>query len=105
MNLVILDSAKRDLADLRSYITGHKPKGTRSEIKAQLKNAIFQIEDFPLSGLRPPELLGYPDRYRQVLTNQQRIIYEISGDQIFIHLICGQAQDLEEVLNQRLLSV
>jgi toxin ParE1/3/4 len=105
MNLVILDSAKRDLADLRGYVTRHKPKGTWSEIKAQLRNKIFQIEDFPLSGSRPPELLGYPDRYRQALTNQQRIIYEIAGDQIFIHVICGQVQDLEELLNQRLLSV
>ncbi|CAN7600276.1 type II toxin-antitoxin system RelE/ParE family toxin [Caballeronia sp. dw_19] len=105
MNLTILDSAKRDLADLRDYIARHKPKGTWSEIKTQLQSKIFQIEDFPLSGACPPELLGYPDRYRQVLTNQQRIIYEIAGDQIFIHVICGQTQDLEETLNLRLLSI
>jgi toxin ParE1/3/4 len=105
VSLIILDSAKRDLADLRDYVTRHKPQGTWSEIKTQLKHKIFQIEDFPLSGSRPPELFGYPDRYRQVLTNQQRIIYEIAGDQIFIHLICGQTQDLEEILNRRLLSI
>ena len=105
MNLTILDSAKRDLADLRDYVTRHKPKGTWSEIKTQLKNKIFQIEDFPLLGSRPPELLGYPDRFRQVLANPQRIIYEIAGDQIFIHVICGQTQDLEELLNRRLLSI
>jgi toxin ParE1/3/4 len=78
---------------------------TWSEIKTQLKNKISRIENFPLSGSLPPELLGYPDRYRQVLTNQQRIIYEIAGDQIFIHVICGQTQDLGELLNQRLLSI
>jgi toxin ParE1/3/4 len=105
MNLTFLHSAKRDLVDLRIYVTRHKPKGTWSEIKTQLKSKIFQIGDFPLSGSRPPELLGYPDRYRQVLTNQQRIIYEIAGDQIFIHVICGQTQDLEELLNRRLLSI
>jgi toxin ParE1/3/4 len=105
MNLFILDSAKRDLTDLQDYVTRHKPKGTWSEIKTQLKNKIFQIEDFPLSGSCPPELLDYPDRYRQVLTHQQRIIYEIAGDPIFVHVICGQSQDLEELLNRRLLSI
>lgn len=104
MTLIILDSAKRDLANLRGYVIRHKPKGTWDELKAQLKTAIFQIEDFPLSGPRPPELIGYPDRYRQVLTKQQRIIHEISGDQIFFHLVCGQLQDLEEVLYHRLLT-
>jgi len=105
MKLIVLDSAKRDLAELREYVIKHKPNGTWNEIKTQPKNKIFQLEDFPLSGSRPPELLGYPDRYRHVLTSQQRIIYEITNNEIYIHLICGQAQDLEEILNRRLLSV
>jgi hypothetical protein len=47
----------------------------------------------------------YPAPPLQHLTSQQRIIYEIASDEIFIHVICGHAQDLEELLNRRLLSV
>jgi toxin ParE1/3/4 len=89
MKLTVLDSAKKDLADLRKYVTRHKPEGTWREIKAQVKDKILQLENFPFSCSRPPELLGFPDRYRQHLTSQQRIIYEIASDEIFIHVVCG----------------
>jgi toxin ParE1/3/4 len=105
MKLTILDSAKKDLSDLREYVIKHKSKESWREIKAQLKDKILQLEDFPSSGSRPAELLGFPDRYRQHLTSQQRIIYEIASDEIFIHVICGHVQDLEELLNRRLLSI
>lgn len=102
MRVEFTDSAKADLKDLRAYLLRYKPKGTWELVKKQIHEKIDHLSTYPDSGSIPPELQEYPDGYRQILTNQQRIIYRVTPDIIYIHVICGQVQDFTELLTKKL---
>jgi len=102
MRVEFTDSAKADLRDLRSYLLRYKPKGTWELVKKQIQEKMEYIAKYPDSGSTPEELQDYPDGFRQILTNQQRIIYRASTDIIYIHVICGQVQDFNELLTKKL---
>ncbi len=102
MKVEFTDSAKADLHDLRSYLLKYKPKGTWQLVSTQIKERIEHIAKYPRSGSILEELEDYPDGVRQVLTDQQRIIYRLAGDTIYIHVICGQAQDFQDLLAKKL---
>lgn len=102
MRVEFTDSAKADLKDLRAYLLRYNPKGTWELVKKQIQERIDYIAKYPDSGSIPQELQDYPDGFRQILTNQQRIIYRVTPDIIFIHVICGQVQDFTELLIKKL---
>ncbi|MDF3832165.1 type II toxin-antitoxin system RelE/ParE family toxin [Cupriavidus basilensis] len=102
MKVVFLDSARQDLIDLRRYLVRYKADGTWQAIKKQIQDKVAYIAEFPSSGARPDELAGFTADFRQHLTHQQRIIYRVAADTVYIHIICGQVQDFEEILSQRL---
>lgn len=102
MNVELTDSAKADLEDLRRYLMQYKPRGTWLVVKEQLRKQFSHLSQFPDAGSIPMELAEYSNGFRQILTAQQRIIYKTVGDTLYIHVICGQAQNLQEVLIKRL---
>lgn len=102
MKVVFLESAKQDLIDLRHYLVRFKPEGTWQAVKKQIQEKVAYIAEFPASGTRPDELAGFANGFRQHLTHQQRIIYRVTPDTVYIHIICGQVQDFEEFLSRRL---
>ena len=102
MKVEFTDYAKADLHDLRRHLRKYKPAGTWDEVRQQIQRLIHHLAKFPDSGSVPDELTDYADGFRQSLSSQQRIIYKVAGDKIYVHLICGQAQDLQEVLQRRL---
>ena len=80
--------------------TGFEPS-RKSYMKIQ--KAVHSIELFPEAGGVPPELevlnLTF---YRQVIAGLNRMIYEIRGQFIYIHLICDTSKDMGAVLARRL---
>ncbi|MGB6009498.1 hypothetical protein [Castellaniella sp.] len=53
----------------------------------------------------PPELaeLGL-SQYRQTLSGMNRVIYEVQGDVLYVHIVCDTRKDLRSLLATRLLS-
>jgi len=102
MRVEFTDSAKADLHELRYYLKKCKPTGTWQSVKEQLQKQLAHLSQFPDAGSVPEELAEYAEGYRQILTNQQRLIYRVKGDTLYVHVICGQVQDLQEVLIKRL---
>lgn len=102
MRIEFTDSAKADLYDLRKYLLKYKPKGTWKLVSRQIQEKIEHIAKYPEAGSIPEELADYPDGFRQVLTNQQRIIYRVSNNILYIHVICGQVQDFQDLLTKKL---
>jgi len=41
--------------------------------------------------------------YRQVLTGMNRIIYEVRGEVLYIHIVCDACKDLHSLLVRRML--
>jgi toxin ParE1/3/4 len=92
MKSVILGPAKSDLQDLRRYII------------TKIQQSIKQVEEFPLKGSNPPELMDFQlTGYYQVISGMNRIIYQIANDTIYIHIISDTRRDLKAILAKRLI--
>jgi len=104
MKSVILGPAKSDLQDLRRYIINKFSNKTWLETRNKIQQSIKQVEDFPLKGSNPPELIDFqPTKYYQVISGMNRIIYQIANDTIYIHIISDTRRDLKAILAKRLL--
>ncbi|WP_345798047.1 type II toxin-antitoxin system RelE/ParE family toxin [Castellaniella sp. MT123] len=104
MKAVLLDEAQTDIRELRQYITQVFDKATWQGTYAGIKTTVRNTAAFPLSGHIPPELaeLGL-SQYRQTLSGMNRIVYEVQGDMLYIHIVCDTRKDLRALLTRRLL--
>ena len=104
MQVVILESAERDLKDLRSYLVKNFSSEVWRETYGKLKEATRHLQDFPLSGSVPDEMGKFGlTRFRQVVSGRTRIIYEVRQDRIYIHMIVDVRRDMTALLTRRLL--
>ena len=99
-----LEAAERDLRDLRYYILENFSRQQWQETYERIREAVGTIASFPQAGKVPPELkpLG-ATQYRQIIAGMNRIIYEIRGSDIFIHIIIDTRKDFQSFLTRRLL--
>lgn len=103
MKVVVLASAEQDLQELRAYLVKNFSTTVWQATYSDLKKTIRHLAQFPLMG-------GVPDvleslqlvQYRQVLSGKNRIIYEVRGDLVFVHLIVDVRRDMASVLMRRL---
>jgi len=104
LKIVILQSAETDLTELRTYLIGRFSPQTWQSTYTGLKAAIRHLATLPYSGSIPEEIerlnLG---QYRQALSGMNRIIYEVRGQTIYIHIICDSRRSLPALLMKRLL--
>ena len=100
----ILESAERDLKDLRRYILDNFTPDHWQSAYADIKKAVRGLREFPRSGVVPDEIaqLGQT-QYRQILSGKNRIIYEMRADEIFVHVIVDMRRNLSAHLSKRLL--
>lgn len=104
MRIFLLESAERDLKDLRRYMLDNFTPTHWQSVYAGIKEAIRGLQKFPRSGVVPDEIaqLGQT-QYRQVLSGKNRVIYEIRDNDVFIHIIVDMRRDLSAHLSKRLL--
>lgn len=100
----ILQSAKLDLKDIKSYVVKDFGVEVWNDKYSNIKKIVSQIEQNPFAGSVPDELrnLDMP-QYFQRLSGMSRIIYEVRNEDIYIHLFVDQRRDLTEVLYKRLI--
>jgi len=101
---VFLAEAEKDLRALRKYLIRQFDKATWLHAYAGIKATVRAAAAFPQSGTILPELeaVGLM-QYRQVLAGMNRIIYEVHGDMLYIHIVCDTRRDLRSLLARRLL--
>ncbi|WP_322010084.1 type II toxin-antitoxin system RelE/ParE family toxin [Paraburkholderia sp. J12] len=101
--VVFLQSARAELLELRRYLIAKFGAQSWLETRRTIEGAVAQIEAFPLKGHTPPELrdLGMTDYY-QVICGMNRIVYQVDGKVVYLHLIVDTRRDLKAVLAQRL---
>ena len=103
MKIVMLASAELDLQDLRAYIVKDFSAATWQKTFKQIKASIRNLASFPLLGSVPDELQTLNlTQYRQVISGQNRIIYEVRQETIYIHLVVDSRRDLLSFLLRRL---
>lgn len=102
--VVILDSAEQDLKEIRDYIIKNFSLHTWQDTYSKIKTSIHTLKNFPHSGKIPDELNKLNlSQYRQVISDINRIIYEVRQEIIFIHIIVDTRRDISSLLTRRLL--
>lgn len=104
MKVILLKAAETDLHDLRTYFIRQFSKAAWNAHSRKLKQAILELAKFPQLGSVPDEVahLGLV-HYRQLISGQTRVIYEIQPDVIVVHIICDARRNMRTLLAQRLL--
>lgn len=104
MRVVFLAGAEEDLRDLRQYLLRNFGKPVWQETYRQIRESIRAIQAFPQGGSIPDELRGLGlAQYRQLISGMNRIIYEVRGEVLYIHIVCDTRRDMRTLLSHRLL--
>ena len=102
--LQVLDEAQEDTKDLRRYILKNFGTQTWKQTSAELAVTLGNIRQFPRSGYVPAELADFGGlSFREALSGQDRVIYEVRDDTIYIHIVTDTRRDLRTLLQKRLL--
>ncbi|KAA1004370.1 type II toxin-antitoxin system RelE/ParE family toxin [Paraburkholderia panacisoli] len=99
-----LDEAQEDTKDLRRYILKTFGAETWKQTSAELAVTFGNIRQIPQSGYVPAELSDFGGlNFREALSGQNRVIYEVRDDTIYIHVVTDTRRDLRTLLQKRLL--
>ncbi|WP_367373822.1 type II toxin-antitoxin system RelE/ParE family toxin [Pseudomonas lini] len=104
LKVVILQSAETDLKEIRTYLTKQFSTQTWQNTYDNLKAAIRHLGSQPYAGSVPEEIEKLNlSQYRQTLSGMNRIIYEVRGQTIYVHIIADTRKNLPTLLMKRLL--
>lgn len=96
-------AAARDLEELCAWIAEHDSPAKALHVLDRIVSAAEAAGKSPHSGARPPELApGMEAEYRQVFFKPYRVIYEVGGDEVIVHLIADGRRNLQALLLRRL---
>ncbi|TXT24370.1 MAG: hypothetical protein FD134_1605 [Gallionellaceae bacterium] len=102
--IVFLASAEQDLKELKRYIVKNFSPQAWHSTYGKLKESIFNLKAFPLSGAIPEELAQLNiTQYRQIVSGMNRVIYEARQNTIYIHIVADTRKDMKTLLIQRVL--
>ena len=102
--VLVLQDAEDDIFHICRFVARNTSRKRVDNIFLKLQEAILSLAEHPERGHMPPELervgvLGY----REVHFKPYRIIYEVEGQDVFIHCVLDGRRDLQELLQERLL--
>jgi len=99
----LAEDAEQDLIDICHHVATHDSVEKAAYVLDQLEALCSRLSELPQRGHVPPEL----DRiamtnYREVHFKPYRVIYEVIGDEVFIHCVVDGRRDMQSLLERRL---
>lgn len=103
-NVIILKPAKEDINDIFDYIFHNDSLENAEIIIFNIGEKIRSLSKMPERGHIPPELImtGFSD-FREIHYKPYRIIYQISGNKIYIQCVLDERRNISELLEKRFL--
>jgi len=100
----LTEEAERDLIDIYRYIALHDSVKNADYVLEQLESLALRLAELPERGHIPPELdrIGVTN-YREVHFKPYRVIYEVIGQNVFVHCILDGRRDMPALLERRLI--
>jgi toxin ParE1/3/4 len=99
----LVDDAARDLDELyaQRIVQGSSEQAER--LLDGVEDALRGLSETPGRGVTPPELLplGTVD-YQEVRFDSYRVVYRVTGTDVFVLLITDGRRDLQTLLQRRL---
>ena len=106
-SVLFLDHAEYDLRNIHAHVESQFSEILANQVYIAIRDAILRLEKNPNLGRAIPELskLGMTDYRCLVVEKRNKVVYQIDAGKkhVYIHLICGERQDFEMALAQRLL--
>jgi toxin ParE1/3/4 len=102
-SLRITSAACRDLVEIHDWIAENDSLESADNVLDRLSETAESIVAMPHRGAHPPELPhSMEGEFRQVFFKPYRVIYEVSRDEVLIHLIADGRRNLHPLLLRRL---
>ena len=103
-NIHLVSDAEEDLFDIYKYTTERYSSSKAHSIIEKIKGVILKLESYPAMGNIPPELerIGVSD-FLEIHLKPYRIIYQLIGNDLFIHCVLDGRRDMQTLLQERLL--
>ena len=100
----LTDDAARDLEEIYDYIERHDSPGRADHVLTRIEAAFANLSEHPQHGNHPKELLDMGLReYREVFFKPYRIIYRVTGNNVFVLMVADGRRNMQALLEQRLL--
>ncbi len=103
-NIHLVSDAEEDLFDIYRYTSERYSSSKAHSLIENIKNAILKLESYPAMGNIPPELerIAVSD-FLEIHFKPYRIIYQLLGNDVFIHCVLDGRRDMQTLLQERLL--
>jgi toxin ParE1/3/4 len=103
-NVQMLPEAENDLVDIYNYVVQHDSTVQADKLLDSLELKCTSLINQPERGHGVPELERiHAVGFREIHLKPFRIIYQIEGNNIFIHAVIDGRRELQELLERRLL--
>ena len=100
----IIDDAERDLIDIYRYVSLSDSGEQATYVLDRLEALCQGLAEFSERGHVPPELGRIGVRtFREVHFKPYRVIYQVIGRDVFVHCVLDGRQDMQTLLERRLL--
>ena len=97
--------ARKDLRGIHDYISTHDSRTNADYVAQSILRIILTLQELPMRGVHPPELLAIGNRnYRELFFKPYRILYRIHENTVYIALIADGRRDMHSLLSNRLLT-
>lgn len=100
----ITEVAEKDILDIYSYVVINDTEGRAENLINKIEDTCATLEYSPGRWHVPPELervgVGV---HREIHFKPYRIVYEVSGKNVYIHGVLDGRRDLQTLLERRLL--
>jgi len=102
--ILLSDEAERDIEDIYLYIAEHDGVPNADRVLTALYDTCTRLSAFPNKGNVPKELraLGIAE-YREAHYKPYRIIYRVFGRRVVVYCVLDGRQDMQTLLQRRLL--
>ena len=100
--IIISEFAEADLDEIASYYSSRSPNYVE-RIISEFEENIESLQKHPKSGRTVPELERQGiTKYRELIQEYYRIVYEISGNKVIVHTIIDGRRNFEEIIISKL---
>lgn len=99
----VSEEAEQDLIDIYRYVAIHDSVEKAAYVLEQLEPLCSSLAELPMRGHIPPELdrIGVTN-YREVHFKPYRVIYEVIGQDVFVHCVLDGRRDMQSLLERHL---
>ena len=102
--VLLTEDAVRDLEDIHHYIAERDSTSAADQVLGRLEDVVESLAKFAQRGSHPKELLALGMReYRQAFFKPYRVVYRVTGRQVYVYLIADGRRDMQTLLARRLL--